>query len=315
MATEELLQLLNEGVVLTDAHNVVTFINDSACDMLTVRREAALGMPALAVLRDHRLEAALLEQGTVEIQTRQRVLVAVGVPDGLLIRDVTEARRTKEEARELLAVLSHELRTPVTSIRSVLEALAEDGLPASQRDRFLQLARAEAERLVRLLRDLTIDVKPPAHRTVSLKPAAERATAILGDTLAQFDITVDLTSVPDLTVFADPDKLLQSLVNLIENAAQHGPASATVEVHAQPDEGVGPVRVMVRDSGEPLTPERLEELFSPDSRVRSTRSRGTGLGLYIVRSITERWGGTAWGRPLENGNEFGFSVPLANERS
>lgn len=312
---EELLQKLEEGVVLTDDTNVVTFMNDAACNLLAVRREAAIGMPALAVLRDHRLEEALLTRGTVEIQTRQRVLIARGVDQGLLIRDVTEARRAREEARELLAVLSHELRTPVTSIRSALEALDMDDLPEVQRGRFRQLARAEAERLVRLLRDLTIDVKPPVHRSVSLAETVERAVAVLGGTLAEFNITVDTGHVLDLTVFADPDKLLQTLVNLIENAAQHGPADATVEVHTEADDGSGHVQVMVRDSGEPLSPERLEELFSPDSRVRSTRSRGTGLGLYIVRSITERWGGRAWGRPLENGNEFGFSVPPASSHS
>lgn len=312
---DDILQQLTEGVVLTDETQVVTFINDAACSLLDVRREAALGMPAMAVLRDHRLEEALLSQGTVEIQTRQRVLIARGVEQGLLIRDVSEARRAREEARELLAVLSHELRTPVTSIRSVLEALGTDGLPEEQRTRFMRLAVAEAERLVRLLRDLTIDVKPPVHRSVSLAETALRAVAVLRETLQEFNITVDTRGVPDVTVFADPDKLLQSLVNLIENAAQHGPADATVEVIAETDENGGPVRVMVRDRGLPLSQERLEELFSPDSRVRSTRSRGTGLGLYIVRSITERWGGTAWGRPLADGNEFGFSVPLATGHS
>lgn len=312
---DDILQQLTEGVVLTDETQVVTFINDAACSLLDVRRDAALGMPAMAVLRDHRLEEALLSQGTVEIQTRQRVLIARGVEQGLLIRDVSEARRAREEARELLAVLSHELRTPVTSIRSVLEALGTDGLPEEQRTRFMRLAVAEAERLVRLLRDLTIDVKPPVHRSVSLAETALRAVAVLRETLQEFNITVDTRGVPDVTVFADPDKLLQSLVNLIENAAQHGPADATVEVLAETDENGGPVRVMVRDRGLPLSQERLEELFSPDSRVRSTRSRGTGLGLYIVRSITERWGGTAWGRPLADGNEFGFSVPLATGHS
>src|SRR5699024_946892 len=98
--------------------NVVRFLNDAACEFLTVRREAALGMPALAVLRDHRLEQALLDHSQVELHTRQRVLLARGVPGGLIMQDVTESRRAREEARELLAVLSHELRTPVTSIRS-----------------------------------------------------------------------------------------------------------------------------------------------------------------------------------------------------
>ncbi len=312
---EQILQQLAEGVVLTDENSLVTFLNDTACEMLAVRRETALGMPAVAVLRDHRLEMALLEGGSVELQTRQRVLLARGVPGGLIIEDVTESRRAREEARELLAVLSHELRTPATSIRSALEALAEEDLPDTQRQRFQQLAAAEAERLVRLLGDLTVDVKPPQLRSVRLYAAAERARAVLTDTLQQNTVTVDISAVADLTVWADEDKLLQSLVNLIENAAQHGPDNSVVQVLATEDTSRQEVEVMVRDRGKPLAEERLEELFSPDSQVRSTRSRGTGLGLYIVRSIAQRWGGRAWGRPLAEGNEFGFSVRLPRERS
>ncbi len=315
MDPEQLLQHIKEGVVLTDDSNMVSYLNDAACELLAVRRETAIGMPAVAVLRDHRLEQALVAGGTVEVQTRQRVLSARGVTGGLLIRDVTEARRAREDARELLAVLSHELRTPATSIRSALEALADDALPTGTRVRFQALAEAEAERLVRLLRDLTVDVRPPLLRSVRLRDAVERARAVLAETLDRHDVTVDMTGVSDVTVWADEDKLLQSLVNLIENAAEHGPGSSAVTVHADEDAGSGLVLVRVHDRGVPLDPERLDELFSPDSRVRSTRSRGTGLGLYIVRSIAERWGGHAWGRPLEAGNEFGFSVGLPPDRT
>lgn len=310
MQTEELLQLLDEGVVLVAADGTVRFLNDAACEQLEVRREAALGMPALAVLRDHRLEDALLSGTRLELQTRQRTLQARGFPGGLLLKDVTEARNAREEARELLAVLSHELRTPVTSITSALEALADPELPEPMRNRFQGLAAAEAQRLVRLLHDLTVDVKPPALRRVQLHEPLERAGAVLRDLLQDRGITLNHAAMPELTVFADEDKLLQVLVNLIENAAVHGPSDACITIGAEADPEANLARIWVHDEGQPLTDARLTQVFSPDSRVRASRSRGMGLGLFIVRSIAERWGGTAWGRALDAGNEFGFSVRL-----
>ncbi len=310
MQTENLLQQLTEGIVLTDSDGTVRFMNDAACELLAVRREAALGMQALTVLRDHRLEDALLSGTSIELQTRQRTLRARGIPGGLLLTDVSEARNTREEARELLAVLSHELRTPVTSITSALEALADPELPASMRERFQNLASAEAQRLVRLLHDLTVDVKPPALRRVQLHEQLERAEMVLRDQLLDRRVRLDRASVSDVTVYADEDKLLQVLVNLIENAAVHGPTDATIRIGTAADADRHLLRIWVRDEGQPLSEERLSQVFSPDSRLRSGRSRGMGLGLFIVRSIAERWGGAAWGRALDAGNEFGVTVRL-----
>ena len=88
----------------------------------------------------------------------------------------------------------------------------------------------------------------------------------------------------------------------------HGPNEATIFLSAEM-EGAW-VRVTVRDEGEPLPQASIERLFEPHSRGRRVKAKGTGLGLYIVRSIAQRWGGEAWGKALATGNEFGFSVPL-----
>lgn len=311
---EEWLDLVEDGVVMVADTGLVEFVNAAAARLLEVNGEAARGKPLMAVVRDHRLEAACLAGEAVEITTRQRILAARGVPGGLILRDITEARRARDEARELLAVLSHELRTPATTIRSTLEALSGGDLPAPQRERFLAMANAETARLVRLLNDLTVDVKPPVLRSVPLRDAAERALALLAETMAERDIVAQADGIGAYTVLADNDKLLQSLVNLLENAALHGPSSARVELVARPSPGNPDlVEVAVRDQGEPLPAGRMAELFSPDARTRAVKARGTGLGLFIVRSIAERWGGYSWGRPLEDGNEFGFSVRLVAE--
>ncbi len=287
---------------------LVTLLNEAAAGYLQVDAASALGAPLIRVVRDHRIERAFLDQVGIELFTRGRHLVVEPLPVGLLLRDVSVVRRAREDARELLGVLSHELRTPVTAIRAALEALSFD-LPPQQRQRFLRQAETEADRLARLLADLTVDVKAPQARSVPLRESALQAQQSLATTLSEREVTLRL-ELPGGEVWADPDKLLQLFLNLIENAALHGPSGAEVRVVATPDdERDGWLLVEVHDTGHALEASAIEPLFSPHSRGTRAGGSGTGLGLFVVRSIAERWGGRAWGRPTEQGNAFGFSVP------
>ena len=216
----------------------------------------------------------------------------------LLLRDVTELRRAEENARELLAVLSHELRTPVTAIRAALEALAGDP-PDGLRTRFLGRATQEAERLVRLLEDLTVEVRPPRERSLLLTEVAQRAVGVVQPVLHRTGVQL-LTELPPLKLWADEDKLLQVLINLLENAAVHGPDGGTVMLVARTEDGMA--RIEVWDEGEPLDPTRVDELFQPHSRGRRAKAKGTGLGLYIVRSIADAGGAEPGAAPAAASN-------------
>lgn len=287
----------------------MTGLNRAAAEMLQVDdRGRAAGAPLIAVVRDHRIEAVAHGGAPVEIATRGRRLRVVAFAGGLLLRDVSEARRATEDARELLAVLSHELRTPVTTIRASLEALRFE-LPEAQRTRLLLRAEDEAGRLTRLLEDLTVDVAPPKARSLELAELAGRVEALLAPLLAQRRVEW-VTELQVGRVWADPDKFLQALLNLAENAVIHGPADAPVRLLARADTTrEGWCRVEVLDLGAEVAPELMESWFAPHARGASATSRGTGLGLYIVRSIATRWGGQAWGRRWERGNAFGIGVP------
>ena len=252
----------------------VRLLNRAAATFLEVTEDYALGLPLIGVVRDHRLERVFLEQGELELTTRGRVAASAKATPGVLtLHDLTEMRRAQENARELLAVLSHELRTPVTTIRSTLEALHFE-MPDAQRRRFLERAEGETERLVRLLNDLTVDVKPPKLRSLNLYEVTIKALSLLRDTFKEHRVKVEL-DVPAFTVLADTDKLLQVLINLLENAAIHGPDDAVIRLCAVQREDA--VRVSVRDEGRPLAPDTTETLFEPHSRG-SAKARGTGLG-------------------------------------
>ena len=299
---------LTEGIVWVEAGRI-SAINVAACRFLHTDALRAIDQPPISVVRDHRIEAAVADGVGFELHMRGRRLEVVPFDGGFVLRDATEERRAAENARELLAVLSHELRTPVTTILSSLEALGFD-LPAAQRTRYLTRALEEAGRLVRLLEDLTVDVAPPRARSVRLVEAAERVTALLDAVLRERCVRLAPELPVNATAWVDPDKFVQALLNLVENAAIHGPANAEVALVAREDaQRSGWWRLEVLDRGAPVDPAVMEAWFAPNARGTSATVRGTGLGLYIVRSIATRWGGEAWARRWKRGNAFGISVP------
>jgi two-component system, OmpR family, phosphate regulon sensor histidine kinase PhoR len=297
---------LSEGIILIERGRVIA-LNKTAAMFLSIAGDV-LGVPLIGVVRDHRLEQAFTEQRELEVEKAGRILLAKPIAGGLSLRDISPIKRSQETARELLAVLSHELRTPVTTIRATLEALQSD-LPDTLREKFLHRAQAEGERLVRLLEDLTVDVRPPQYRRIFVPDVVARATSLVQRTFAERQVELSQDIEP-LTVWADADKLLQVLINMLENAAIHGPSGKSVTLKIYLSDSPSYAHIIVQDQGEPLAETAFEHLFEPHTRGRSVKAKGTGLGLYIVRSIAERWGGEAWGRALPSGNEFGISVQI-----
>lgn len=318
---------LEEGVVQVK-DGLVTRLNAAAARLLDVEPNLARGARLISVVRDHRLEAAMrtaesrrstpgaassaASHEPIDIELNGRAVQAVPLSGGLLLRDKSTARHSERDAQELLAVLSHELRTPVAAIVAVLGALELD-LPREQRADFLARASQEAERLGRLIADITVEVRPPRQRSVVLVDAVARAVNVTEKVRGDNGVEVSM-SVPDVAVWVDPDKLLQALVNLVENAALHGPHFQLVDVVAETRGQL--VRVEVRDRGVPLAPAEALSLFETSSRALN-KARSTGLGLRIVSSLAQAWGGEVWAGPRDDGvtgNAFGFSVRLAPRR-
>lgn len=316
---------LAEGVVLL-AGDRVADLNAAAARLLDVDRARARGAVAIAVLRDHRLEAMWASGQGGELSLRSRMVRATVTRDGLVLEDITALREERAAARDLLAVLSHELRTPVTVIRGAIEALEpREAATAGAGDdaHFVRLARAEAERLSRLLDDLTVESRPPRERRVPVADVVRRALSLLREPVERSGAEL-VVKVDELMAWVDEDKLLQVVLNLVENAVIHGSWGGRIEVAAWREPGAaasGPEpagRLEVRGSGTPLDPVAVPALFTPRGRGRGA-SQGAGLGLYVVRSIAERWGGAAWGGPHEWGpggvggaNAFGVSFPLVD---
>lgn len=299
------IDALPQAILLT-RDGRVTRVNAAAVRLWGVPQERAENRPVLEVVRRHTLETLLERGGEMELEVSGRTLRCTATHtdpvSALIVEDVTEHRRREAELREAAAVLSHEFRTPVTALRGVLEALEYD-MPADLAQNFVRQGLQEVERLARLVEDLAVGFRPTRARTLPLAETFARAERLLGHELAAQGTT--LTFGQDYLVRADPDKLLQVLLNLVENALKYGPAGQPVEVTTSV-RGTW-VEVAVLDHGAPISD--TETLFQAHTRGRTATGQGSGMGLYIVRSIVQGWGGQTWVERREDRNAFCFTLP------
>ncbi len=224
-----------------------------------------------------------------------------------------ELERVDAQRRRLVADASHELRTPITALRALLENLA-DGVTRPDPDA-LAVALAQTERLGRLVEQL-LDLsrleagEVPLHRSpVAVAELAERAAAEARSHCASLGrrVTVVVEEVGagpgELVLHADAERLAQVLANLLDNATRHAPAGGTVRLLARRSpQGPRPgVRLEVVDDGPGVAEADRERVFdrfarADDARARTARTTqetgGTGLGLAIVRWVVELHGGT-----------------------
>jgi signal transduction histidine kinase len=235
-----------------------------------------------------------------------------------------ERQRDAEAARRhLVAAVSHDLRTPLASIRAMVEAI-NDGVVSDGETvgRYMRTIAGEVERLSGLISDL-FELSQLDAGALELRLERGSLHDLISDTLRSLGAQaahrgVRLAGAVDRALPAvrmDPARLQRVLDNLIVNALRHTPPGGTVEIRAEPD-GAG-VCVTVEDTGEGIPPGDLPRVFEPFYRGDGSRPRagGAGLGLTIARGIVELHGGRIWveSRPGQ-GATFRFTLPTGSGR-
>jgi two-component system phosphate regulon sensor histidine kinase PhoR len=327
-----------EGVIALDDRGRVLLLNPAARSMFGVADEGE-GRPFLEVIRQKGLLDLVKEVRAAGAPARHelelgppvnRVVAARGAPLGLgpgspgvllVLHDVTELRRLERVRSEFVANVSHELRTPLTCIKGYLETLLDGALDdRAHARRFLEVAGTHAERLDRLIDDL-LELSNIESGRVTLAPMRLDLGDVVTGVAAMFERQVAQKnqrlerSVPaGLAVRADRDRLVQILVNLVDNAVKFTPDGGRIRVEAGPAAD-GRVEVRVRDSGIGIPSTDLPRLTERFYRVDRTRSRevgGTGLGLAIVKHLVQAHGGELHiESELGHGTTVSFTVPVA----
>lgn len=342
---ELVLENMDNAVVLLDRYGRVTMANKTAVEQFGIS-SALLGKHNIQVIGNSMLdesmrrvvasnESCLIDIRT-NIQGHKRAYQAYLAPvasgeDGgvgsvlVVFHDVTTLQELHERQTEFIANASHELSTPLTTIKGFAETLldgaAEDPVTARH---FIGIIHEEAERMHRLIRDLLDVAKLDSreyHQHVNLQDV------LLGDILDEavqemapnwqrkkHAVRVEHPAVP-LHVLADRDLLKQVVLNLLDNAVKYTSEGGRIALQywRREQDAV----VMVKDNGIGIPPQDVPLIFDRFYRVDKARSRsagGTGLGLSIVKFIVEAMGGKVEVRSALNvGTTFYFTVPLAKE--
>ena len=245
----------------------------------------------------------------------------------VILEDVTRMLLLDDVKSNLISTVSHELKTPLTSVRMALYLLVEKTV-GSLNDKQMDLvvtAREDADRLLRTLNDLLdlakLEQGPPQLQLVRLSPG-ELVHAAVHDTreiahAAGIQVEAEIASdLPDVEI--DRQRIAYVFSNLINNAIKYGGPKGTIQVKAAPgsDRGEKPrIRFSVRDHGPGISPEHQEHIFERFYRVPGSNKSGAGLGLSIAREVVvAHQGEIGVITPADGGSEFFFVLPFVEEK-
>lgn len=330
------LDLMADGVLITDDEARVQLINPAAAELLEVREEDSLGHSFAQVVRYHQLievwqrcqESGEEQTETVEIGQQDLFLQIIVTPLGagregslVILQNLTPLRRLQVVRRDFISNISHELRTPLASLKALVETLRDVALDdPSAAQHFLDSAEREVDSLTQIVQELLElsrieSGKAPLRLEATpvsdvVAPAVERLSAQAERSGVSMEVDIPGTLPP---VLADAGRVQQVVTNLVHNAIKFTPAPGTIRVSAELDSETDMVVVTVRDTGVGIPEVDLQRIFERFYKADRARSGGgTGLGLAIARHLVEVHGGRIWVKSREGkGSTFRFSLPVA----
>ncbi len=341
--SEAVVRSISDGLILTDAGMRIVQINQPVMELFNLAGERVEGRPVATCIRDDRIGALIgeatgglsntaeqklsllqFERGDRVLYYRPklaRILDAEGSLYGvlMLLQDVTQFKELDRMKSDFIATLSHEFRTPVTSINMTVDILHQ-GILGSLNERQKELivsAREDCVRLSKLARELLQLSKLESGRVqwtneeLDLRTLVESTLRPLQLQFAEkgVSLTTDLPSdLPRLV--ADEQQISWVITNLVTNALKYTGKGGSVAVHVRP---AGPsIRLEVQDTGTGIAPEHLEAIFDKFVQVGPGSTPGSvGLGLAIAKEIVEMYGGRIWAISEPGaGSTFSFEIPL-----
>ena len=317
---EAILGSLAEGVFAVDSDGRIVSVNQAAAGLLNIDRTHAQGRCIEEVIRNVALQQFVRDT----LQTDRPTETDVSFPEEggrffhvhgarlagtgghrsgavVVLSDMTRIHRLENLRRDFVANVSHELKTPVTSIQGFVEALQEGGLgDAAQAERYLKIIAKHAQRLNAIIDDLLSlsrleeigERRAILFEKMAVKPVLETAVQLSAIKAEQKKMAIKLSCDEDVAAKINAPLLEQALVNLVDNAVKYSDEGSTVEIAVARDEKE--IAIAVRDAGCGIPQEHLGRIFERFYVVDKSRSRklgGTGLGLAIVKHIAQVHGG------------------------
>lgn len=344
------LDALPDAVLVVDARRRVVDVNEAAVALLGHSREALIGgelgtvlsprgrdgaplwndgwpraarLPGVHRIPEHTVDVRRFDGTDVSVAVTGRYRrSADGAIEGVVLSLRPTERRERESASgiEVVSTVSHELRSPLTSVKGFTALLLNrwERLKDEQKREMLEQVHVDADRVTRLVTELLDISRLETGRLklrcqmIALGPLVTKAVADVQNLHPDLEPEVRVPeNLPD--VYADPDKIMQVLTNLVENTGKYANArGVVVEAVEVPDgaEGKGMVKVEVRDEGPGIPARDLPKVFTKFFRSGEGRPTGSGLGLYIARGIVEAHGGEMTVESaVGEGATFAFTLP------
>ncbi len=334
---------LVEGVIAVDSDETIIDINRAAAGMLGVDSAEVKGKTIYEVIRKPDLQNFIARSLSSRVPTEEKIVFhredgeryykihgtelmdSSGESRGavVVLDDITRMNKLENMRRDFVANVSHELKTPVTSIKGFTETLLEGEVDPRDADRFLKIIARQAERMNAMIEDLLLLSRLDQDEGIGELELSERniqkvavgAVESVRSMAFEKNISLNLECPEEVYASVKGDLLEQALRNLIDNAIKYSESGSSVEIMVSQAEGE--VRIDVTDHGCGIGREHLSRIFERFYRVDKARSRklgGTGLGLAIVKHIIRIHGGEVKVES-EPGRGSVFSVILPASRS
>lgn len=340
-----IMDSIADGVVVTDVLGTIKLLNPKAKDILGLYAESAIGQSAVEFIRGfedvpfevmHEKFQTIVERGetfTVDIKlslpTTRFYTLSLGPvrsQDGLVqgvvavLSDITQLKEMDQMKTDLMSMVTHEIRTPLATVRGFAQILLKGGIGNEKASEFLEIINRQSNRLVNLVNDFLDITRIESGRQVvtkgpvDLDKLIQNAVADLKPLADEKGITLQYeqqaTPVPE--VYGDRNLVEQVLINLISNAIKYSPKGAWAKVSVA--EHNGQMAISVQDNGLGIPKESVSRLFEKFYRVRNDDRKdiiGTGLGLSLAKQIIELHGGTITVESEHgNGSKFTFTIPI-----
>lgn len=311
---ESLIEYMGAGLLLVDERGIVTLVNRSYRDMFKYD-ELMIGQFYHGILPSPDVETLIEDVYLTEEPHRRQLSIRSGFNQKtymisaapifsdtgmlrgttLLFNDITELKRLEKMRKDFVANVSHELKTPLTSIRGFSETLLDGAKEVPElRDQFLDIIQKEATRMQMLVEDLLelsrleredfhLEFTP-----VQLNQLVEEVCLVLSQKADRKSIQLEARHDGDVILQADMNRIKQVILNLVANAINYSPEGSRVEIAVEKRKDGS--YLIVKDNGIGIAPKEVARIFERFYRVDKARSRnsgGTGLGLAIVKHIVD----------------------------
>ncbi len=309
---QAILAGMAEGVIAVNADEKIISINQVACRMFDIEPERAQGKRLNSAIREVELQSLVAK--AISAQTDIKAEIVLERPpkryiyahaallreqDGqgavIVLNDITQIRKLEEMRKEFVANVSHELKTPITSISGFVETLLDGALDEPEdAEKFLKIISKQAEQLNAIIDDLLLLSKMEQEGEkqgikldqYKLKGVFMAAIQSLSKKAKLKNVDIKLSCEQDLSARINQSLLTHAVINLLDNAINYSEPQSRVELTALQKEGE--IKIAVSDQGQGIAKQHLPRLFERFYRVDKARSRkqgGTGLGLAIAKHI------------------------------